>query len=368
MKIAIIGHLKHPVAKPFAGGLESFTYDYVEALVDRGHHVTLFASADSDTRLPLHPIIDAATVPESIRRLGSEEHQWIEAVEDEAYESLMDGLSAADFDVIHNHSLSPIPLRFAAIQSCPVITTLHVPPLVRMKRELARRDAKSCGVFVNVSHANAASWALHLKHQHVIHNGVKDRFWNRCASTKVDRAIWFGRILADKGTHLAIEAAHMAGVPIDIVGPISDSAYFDNQILPRLNPDDQYHGHRDHDELCQLISRSTVSLATPCWDEPFGLVVAESLACGTPVAGFRRGALPEIVRSSVGRLAAPGDVNQLAKCIAECRDLRGEVCRRYVQEQFGFSRMVNAYEDLYRQIGSPRPTFHNAAMPGAKAA
>ncbi|EMI15778.1 glycosyl transferase, group 1 family protein [Rhodopirellula maiorica SM1] len=349
MKIGVIGHLKHAIAKPYAGGLESFTHSYIRALVDRGHDVTLFASGDSDPALPLDPIVPTATIAESRRRLGRVHTPWVECVEDEAYESLMVRLAAADFDVIHNHSLSPIPLRFASIQPTRMITTLHTPVLPRMQSELESRGSENCGEFVNISEANAAVWRHWIPNQRIIHNGVDTRFWKNCCAPKQRRAIWFGRILPDKGTHLAIAAAQRAGLPIDIVGPIADQDYFDAEVSPKLSPSCVYLGHKTHEELCELVSRAAVALVTPCWDEPFGLVVAEALACGTPVAAFARGALPELITPSVGRLAAPGDVPALAAATRDALCLAGEVCRRVAQEKYSFDRMVSHYETLYRR-------------------
>ncbi|SMP75483.1 Glycosyltransferase involved in cell wall bisynthesis [Neorhodopirellula lusitana] len=350
MKIGIVGHVKFPIAKPFSGGLETFTHGYVKALVERGHDVTLFASGDSDRSLPLSPIVRRATIPDSRRRLGRVHNGWIESTEDEAYDTLMAKLAGSDYDVIHNHSLSPIPLRFANLLSVPMVTTLHAPVLPRMEAEI--KSNGRCGMFVNISNANAAHWSRVLSEQAVIHNGVDVDFWRGCSPVKQNRAVWFGRILADKGPHFAIEAAHKAGLPIDIVGPISDQAYFDNEVAPRLRSDDRYLGHQTHDELCGIISRSSVALVTPCWDEPFGLVVAEALACGTPVAGFKRGALPEIVIPSVGRLATPGDTTALARAVRQCLRLNGEVCRRVAQENFSFERMVSQYEDVYARVAT----------------
>ena len=136
--------------------------------------------------------------------------------------------------------------------------------------------------------------------QKVIHNGVDCEFWNHCGGPRRRRAVWFGRVHPDKGTHLAIDAAHRAGLPIDVVGPASDQAYYSKFVAPRLKADDVYHGLRSHKEICRIVGSASVALATPCWDEPFGLVVAEALACGTPVAGFARGALPELLPSPVG--------------------------------------------------------------------
>ncbi|MEO9590512.1 glycosyltransferase family 4 protein [Rhodopirellula bahusiensis] len=349
MKIGIIGHLKFPIAKPFAGGLEAFTHAYTSALVKRGHDVTLFAAGDSDPCLPVTSVLPNATIPESKARLGRVCHDWIECVEDEAYASLMLKLGDGDFDVIHNHSLSPIPLRFSHLLPTRLTTTIHAPVLPRMAAEIETRGAHNCGQFVNISNANAGAWKQLLPDQTVIHNGVDTACWGRRQEQKQRRAIWFGRILPDKGTHLALRAAHRAGIPLDVVGPISDQNYFDTEVMPLLRSCDAYHGHRTHEELNALISRSAVTLVTPCWDEPFGLVVAESLACGTPVAAFRRGALPELIGASTGRLAKPGSVRELAHAILGCMTLPGQICRRVAQEHYSFDRMIDQYEMLFQR-------------------
>ncbi|EMI53305.1 glycosyltransferase family 4 protein [Rhodopirellula sallentina] len=347
MKIGIIGHLKHPIAKPHAGGLESFTDAFVRRLVDKGHEVTLFASGDSDSSLPLAPIVESSTIPDSLRRLGRVHYEWVESVEDEAYEQLMNKLGQHSFDLIHNHSLSPIPLRFAGLIPTPMITTLHAPPLERMVGELQARGAFQCGRFVNISNANARAWSPHIPNQSVIHNGVDTRFWKRCGTDREKRAIWFGRILPDKGTHMAIDSAALAGLPIDLVGPISDDEYFQSAIVPKLGPNVRYLGHQRHDDLCRLIARSSVTFVTPCWDEPFGLVVVESLACGTPVACFERGAIPEIVDDSVGRIASPGDIAGLANAASQCLKLSSTRCRQVARQRFSFDHMIDCYEDMY---------------------
>ena len=350
MKIGIIGHLKFPIAKPFSGGLESFTHAFVASLVRRGHHVTLFAAGDSDSTLPVVPVVPMATIPDSIRTLGRVDHGWVEEVEDLAYLNLMNDLIDSDFDVLHNHSLSPIPLNFASSLPTGLITTLHVPVLPRMEAAVLSNSSERCGQFVNISAVNAKAWSHLLHDQTVIHNGVDTDFWRAHGQSQQRRAVWFGRILSDKGTALAIQAAHRAGLYIDVVGPISDQSYFDDCVSPLLLQEDCYHGHLKHQQLCKVVGRAAVTFVTPCWDEPFGLVVAESLACGTPVAGFARGALPELVTASTGRLATPGDIDALANAAIECLQLNSDVCRRVAQERFGFERMMMQYEDLYLSL------------------
>jgi len=348
VKIGIIGHLKYPIAKPFAGGLESFTDTFVRRLIRRGHHLQLFASGDSDPSLPLSSILDYASVLGSQRQLGRVDHHFVEGIEDEAYSNLCKSIGQADFDVIHNHSLSPIPLRFAALLPCPLITTLHAPPLRRMTNELAERRSFDCGTFVNISQSNAAAWQRSVSQQAVVHNGIDVDVWQmRARQDGPHRAIWFGRIHPDKGTHLAIDAAVLAGLPVDVVGPIADHAYFRAMVVPRLGKHARYLGHKDHQQLCQLIGRASVTLVTPCWEEPFGLVVAESLSCGTPVAGFARGALTEILDASSGALVDSGDVHALATAIGHCLTLDGQECRRIAVRRFSFKAMLDRYEQLY---------------------
>ncbi|KAA5539181.1 glycosyltransferase family 4 protein [Roseiconus nitratireducens] len=348
MKIGIIGHLKFPIAKPHAGGLEAFTDAYVRALIQRGHDVTLFASADSDRELPLEPIVDRGTVVDCVRRVGRIDHAWIDSVEDEAYENLMVKLADSDFDVIHNHSLSPIPLRFAALLPMEMVTTIQTSVLPRMSEELLQRGSRSCGHFVNISQSNEKSWQAFIEDQSVIFNGIDTEFWRYQPGPRSRRAVWLGRITPKKGTHLAIAAAHRAGLPIDVVGPVVDSDYFAEHVWPQLGRQDSYLGHRVQEDLCEIIGLASVALVTPCCDEPVGMAVAEALSCGTPVAGFARGALPEILVPSVGQLAYPGDVEGLAKATLDCLNLNREACSRLARQRFGFDRMVKQYESVYQ--------------------
>lgn len=359
MKVAIIGHLKHPISRPYAGGLEMFTHAFTQRLVQRGHDVTLFAATESDANLPLVPVCPA-TVNASIEKFGYANSSWIERTEDRVYSDLMTRLSSQNFDIVHNHSISPIPLvnadRLSNANRSPteMVTTLHVPVLPRMREAVQRKGPSACGTFVNISRSNAKRWSSLLREQTVIHNGVDTAFWKGCNQEKTGRAVWFGRILPDKGTHYAIHAAHAAGVAIDIAGPISDQDYFDHQVQPLLTGQDRFLGHQTHEELCGLISSASVAVVTPCWDEPFGLVVAEALACGTPVAGFARGALPEIVNSDVGRLVKAQSVKQLAAAITHCKSLSSQRCRAVANQHFSLDAMMDQYEDYYDGVVAER--------------
>ena len=163
-------------------------------------------------------------------------------------------------------------------------------------------------------------------------------------------AVWWGRLVPEKAPHHAIDAARAAGLPIVLAGPIHDAEYFERQVRPRLGRDVEYVGHLRQHELNELVGGAAVAVVTPQWDEPYGLVAAEAMACGTPVAAFARGALPEIVDDSTGSLAAPGDLDALANAMQRAAALdRGEV-RRTAEARFAKARMVDDYERLYLSV------------------
>lgn len=159
--------------------------------------------------------------------------------------------------------------------------------------------------------------------------------------------MWSGRLVPEKAPHLAARAAVRAGLPIDLAGPCLDGDYFDREVRPLLGPHVRYVGHLGSDALVELAGRAAVAVVSPVWDEPYGLVAAEAMACGTPVAAFDRGALGEIVTDATGALAAAGDVGSLADAILRARTADRREVRRHAVEHLGIERMISAYEDVY---------------------
>jgi glycosyltransferase involved in cell wall biosynthesis len=160
--------------------------------------------------------------------------------------------------------------------------------------------------------------------------------------------VWFGRITSEKAPHLAVAAAQRAGLPLVIAGPISDAAYFDRSIAPSLGEHVHYVGHLNHDELAHLVGHSAVALVTPAWHEPYGLVVAEAMSCGTPVVAFACGGIPEIMSARSGRLVCPGDVKAMAAAIPKALSLSRIDVHRHAVARCSANAMVTAYLDLYR--------------------
>src|SRR5688500_8773065 len=153
-------------------------------------------------------------------------------------------------------------------------------------------------------------------------------------------------MVREKAPHLAIDAARAAGMELRLAGPIVDGTYWEQAVAPRLGDDVRYVGHLGHAELARLVGASRVSLMTPVWEEPFGMVAAEAMSTGTPVAAFARGGLAEVVGRSGGRLARPGDVGALASAIAEAASLDRRGVRAYARDRLGIDAMGRGYEAL----------------------
>ncbi|MBX9930007.1 MAG: glycosyltransferase family 4 protein [Methylobacterium sp.] len=346
MKIALVAHLKYPIAQPFSGGLEMHTHFLACALQARGHSVTLFASQGSRATCQVEAVCSpTGTAIDDASALR------IDAEELAAYERIMDRIAAGGFDFVHNNSLHPLPLFRAAELSIPMVTALHTPPFEPFVQGVrARADDM---VFAAVSESLAEEWRPVLGEMLVIGNGIDlDAFAYRPRASGQTHAIWTGRIVPEKGPHLAIDAARAAGLPLVFAGPVSNTTYWTDEILPRLGPDVTYLGHLSHDELAQRVGEAHVAICTPRWEEPFGLVVAEAIACGTPVAAFARGAIPDILDGSCGALAVADDVADLGRAIRVAVDLDRHACRRRAEHLFDAHTMIDRYEALYRgEIG-----------------
>lgn len=354
MRIGIIAHLKHPIAEPFAGGLEMHTHLLARSLRDRGHAVTLFASSRSQPGINL----EAICAETAIQTVGTTEASDVPFFrEHHAYLSLMTDLRHRDFDIIHNNSLHYLPVAMADSLLMPMVTTLHTPPFCWLESGIRLCTAHSHS-FVAVSRSVAALWN-HVTHSDaVIWNGIDLQKFAFHPQPAVDPyLVWYGRIVPEKGLHLAIEAARRVGLPLKIAGPILDDDYYRTQIAPALSQDVTHVGHLTHEQLAHLVGGARAFLCTPMWDEPYGLVVAEALACGVPVAAFARGAIPEILDSKCGVLAVPDDVISLANAALKALALDRSACRTRAEQMCDADRMVDNYEALYlRQIARAAPT------------
>ena len=354
MKIALIASARFPVREPFAGGLEAQTWSLVRGLKDRGHEVLLYAAPGSDAALQArHLAVRPAVLSDAARAdVSSAPDWWMQ--EHHAYLSLMLALAREDADVIHNNSLHYLPVAMASTLSARTVSTLHTPPTAWL--ESAIQAADQCPVsFAAVSEHTARAWRHVVPDATVVRNGIDVQRWAQGPGGGA--AVWSGRIVPEKGTHLAVQAAARAGMPVKVAGPVLDRAYFVEAVEPWLRNGSEYLGHLKTDELARLVGQACVSLVTPCWEEPYGLVVAESLSCGTPVAGFARGALPELVGPRHGRLVASDPeepavaVDALAAALVLAAELDRDEVRAHAVATCSVGAMIDGYELLY--AGNP---------------
>ncbi len=347
LRICLVANCRFPIAEPFTGGLESMTWHLASELVRRGHEVAVFAAPGSDPGLGAVEL-PVAAMPDRAGRHDVDAPPYVEVAEHHAYLSLMLELAQqglGEFDVLHNNSLHYLPVAMARALPVPVLTTLHTPPLWWLESAV-RLDAGSSS-FAAVSRHTAASWAPITPSTCVL-NGVDVDQWP--AGPRGATAVWSGRIVAEKAPHDAVLAARRAGIPIVLAGPVLDAAYFRESVEPLLGPEATYAGHLPQADLATLVGTSAVAVVTPAWDEPYGLVAAEALACGTPVAAYARGGLPEVLTPDTGRLATAGDVGMLAAAMTDALSLDRARCRQHAEDDLSLTRMVDNYEDLYLDI------------------
>lgn len=354
LRIALIASNRFPISQPFAGGLESHVWHLARALAGRGHSVSLFADAGSDTTPEWHALtVRRLALSDAAKRDTSMPAETFMA-DHHAYLSVMLELAqtgADSFDVVHNHSLHHLPVAMAPMLDVPMLTTVHTPPTPWLESALTATSGEGTRLAA-VSRHTASSWAHIARGIEVVPNGIDTAHWT--LGPGGDELVWFGRITPEKGPHMAIAAARRAGVPLVLAGPVSDSDYFARCVEPLLDHRIRYAGHLTHDELVQLVGASAAALVTPVWDEPYGLVVAEAMSCGTPVVAFARGGIPELLDPCSGRLVAPGDVDAMAAAIPEALALERVSVRRHAKERCSAEAMLDTYLTLYQQMITKR--------------
>ncbi len=350
LRVGIIGGSRFGLEEPLAGGLETLVATLAGSLARRGHDVTVFAGRSAAgerdgyrvqplTRTRFRASATArADVTMPPERFMDDHH---------AYLRLAVELRSRRFDVLHNHSLHYLPPTFDL--PTPMVHTLHSPPTPWLESAFACR-ARAGDVVTSVSVANAAAWGDLV--DLVVPNGVDTTRWAPGRGGG-DHAVWTGRLVPEKAPHLAIDAARRAGLDLLLAGPAHDLTYFDREVGPRLGDGVTYLGHLTTTELVGVVGSARCAVVTPVWDEPYGLVVAEALATGTPVAAFDRGAIGEIVDDRTGALAPADDVERLAEAIRVAGTLSRRECRERAERHCSITAMTERYEGVYRAGRAP---------------
>ena len=354
MRIAILAHLRQPVAEPFMGGMEAHCWHLAEGLSARGHEVVLFASGDSDPRFT----IDAVLPEHHERTFPGREHKSDPALiahVDAGYAAALERIARGGFDVLHNNSLSRLPLERRRTQAVPSVTSLHVPPYPALHGFVRASLAPTHRITVT-SQAQLHLWwpeEAAPSSVSVLHNGIDPSAWPY-RERGDGGAVWCGRIAAIKGTHRALAAARITGVPLTLFGPIEEPEYWRSEVEPLLGGPLRYGGHLDRRALADAVGRASVFLFTPCWDEPFGLVAVEAMACGVPVAALDMGAAREIV-GEAGALAPAGDDAGLACAIERAFGVPRAIPRERAVRVFGRDLWLERCERLYARARAAEP-------------
>ena len=347
MRIALLAHVRQRIAPPFMGGMEAHSWHLADGLRARGHDVTLFAPGDSDPRFAIDPVLGEHYE----RTFPWAEHKGsapLIAHVDAGYAAACDRIAAGGFDVVHNNSLHRFPLERRRTDVVPTVTSLHVPPFDALHGFVTASPAPRHRLTVTSASQRRAWWPGGAPREaSVLHNGVDPAAWP-FVPTGDGSAAWCGRITFNKGPHIAVEAAHLAGIPLTLFGPIEDPAYHAARIAPLLGGGIRHAGHLTGAALAAAIGRASVFLFTPLWDEPFGLVAIEAMACGLPVAAIAMGAAREVV-GEAGAFAPSDDVPALAQAIGAALSIPRTVPRERIERLYTRDRWLDRCEALYAE-------------------
>jgi glycosyltransferase involved in cell wall biosynthesis len=325
------------VPPPAYGGVESVVADLVDDLAGRGHEITLIGAGQHLTGA--YRLISLWPDPQS-DRLGE---PFPEVVHAARVAEVLDDL---DVDVVHDHTLAgPLLGRGTRV---PTIITVHG-PVVGDEGDYYRALGRSVRM-IAISEAQRST-AAELPWAATIHNAIRASTFPFQAE-KEPFLLFLGRMNATKGPHLAIDAARAADLPIVLAGKCSEpleKAYFEREIKPRLGSDTEIFGVADAAAKRDLLSRACALLFPICWEEPFGLVMIEAMACGTPVVALRRGSVPEVVVDGMTGIIRD-DPAELPAAIDLARQLDPAACQAHVAARFTTELMAARYEDAYRRV------------------
>ena len=344
LKIAQVAPLAESIPPKFYGGTERVVSWLTEELVRLGHQVTLFASGNSSTSADLEP-----ATPIALRLAPTEGRDPMLA-----YAVMLARVATrlAEFDVLHCHlDWQHIPL-LNSLQA-PFVTTLH-----------GRLDLPELGpaieyfwdsAFVSISESQReplpnANWIG------TVYHGIPEDLFKPCYGPK-DYLAFLGRITPEKGPDIAIRLARAAHLPLKIAAKIdsADEAYFQSHVKPLLGGDGQieFVGEIGDAQKSDFLGNASALLFPIDWPEPFGLVMIESMACGTPVIAFRHGSVPEVIEDDVsGFIIEPGDEEAALDAIGQLGSLDRRAVRAAFEQRFTARRMAEDYLRIYESLRS----------------
>jgi glycosyltransferase involved in cell wall biosynthesis len=341
-RIAMLAPPWIPVPPPGYGGIEFVLALLCDALVARGHDVELFCAPGSSSRARVRPLLERAR-PESIERaLIEADHVAL------AFAAVDDGArSGTPFDVVHDHS-GYTALAMADRLATPLAHTVHGPFDDDTKPYYSRHGRK--GTLVCISHSQASMAPAGAGVGAVVHNPIDVESWP-VGYRKEDWLLWLGRIVPEKGPQRAIRVARKAGRPLVLAGNVQPrhERFFADEIQPHVDGVNvRYVGEVGGARKQKLFADAFAFLMPITWPEPFGMVIVEALADGTPVLAFDHGAAPEIVEHGVNGFLVR-DEDEMAAMVPRAGEIDPAQCRRSAQ-RFSPDRVAAGYEAVYEQV------------------
>ncbi len=339
MRIGLIAPPWTPIPPKLYGGIELVVDQLARGLQDAGHDVLLYATGDSTCPVPRDWVLPEAEG----MRIGMAVPEIRHVIH--AYEAV------SDCDVVHDHTVMG-PFRSEHYPDLPVVTTIHGPfneELTDLYRSIADRVP-----IVAISHAQRRA-APDVPVARVIHHGVEvDQFPVGDGSGDADGpyVLFLGRMNPEKGAHRAIAVARAAGIRILMAAKMREPEeirYFAEQVEPQLGLDAIYLGEVSHERKLELLAGASALLFPIRWNEPFGMVMIEAMACGTPVLAFPEGAAPEVVDDGkTGFLCH--DEAEMVEALGRLGELKRSDCRLAVEGYFSTDRMVAEHVDLFETL------------------
>ena len=337
MRIAEIAPPWIPVPPTGYGGIELVVDLLARGFEARGHDVTLFAAegsrSEADVVSPL-PAPGASAIGDS----------W-----HEAYHSISAYQRADDFDVIHDHTFLGPALAQMRDGGPTTVHTLHGPWDEESRAYYGLLDERIHLVAISETQRSGNA---DVRYAATIPNGIDVGRYPLNEGERDDFLVYIGRANAEKAPERAVELAHRAGLPLKLVVKHAEPAeqrYWEEQVLPRLSTDDEALDEIGHDEKVELLQRGRAFVFPIRWEEPFGLVMVEALACGMPVLATPCGAANEIVADGLTGFLRP-ELDELVECIECVGTISPRACRAQVEEHFSAEMMVGRYLDLFDSL------------------
>lgn len=357
--VSIVSNIFNPVGPAAPGGLEVFNYYLTKELEERNLDVELYASGDSEKLKSLKPLVELSlgysqtqeflSVPWNYRRLTVREFLiYTDFIQKQKGNRL-----------IHFSLVNFLPIYLAVKQNLPILVTLHMPVdnlHYQSLQQLLNKNELKRVHFIGISQAQVKNFPDVFR---VIYNGVNLEIFPFLENFR-ENFIWIGRFVKEKGCSDAIEAAEKAKVILEIAGAPHDkneNDYFKEKIKPKISTKIIHKGFVKDKQRSDFYAAKAL-IFTPKWDEPFGLVMTEAMACGTPVIAYDCGAVREIIQDrKTGYLVPADDIGGLVQAIDRMQNLSEKQylemrknCRDHIEKNFSFKKVAEDYLQTYQEV------------------